>query len=93
MAQRLGFKPKSLIKNIPSPKDRWKQPVKYWIRELYEKRFGHVLGAQREAPHKPPAAVPEPDFDFEFEFEFDCDPFGSSDPSWLPEFRDDDVPF
>ena len=41
MAKELGMKPKSLLKNIPSPAQKWKQPVKYWIRELYQKRFGH----------------------------------------------------
>ncbi len=40
MAKKLGIKPPALIKNIPSPKQRWKAPVKQWIRELYEKRFG-----------------------------------------------------
>jgi len=39
-AKQLGFKPKSLMKNIPSPKQSWKQPVKYWIRDLYQDRFG-----------------------------------------------------
>ena len=39
-AKELGFKPKSLMKNIPSPKQSWKQPVKHWIRDLYEDRFG-----------------------------------------------------
>ena len=38
--QELGFKPKSLIKNIPSSSQPWKLPVKLWIRELHEKRFG-----------------------------------------------------
>src|SRR5207249_9507593 len=40
MAKALGMPPKSLMKNNPSPTQRWKLPVKYWIRELYEKRFG-----------------------------------------------------
>ncbi len=40
MAKALGMSPKSLMKNNPSPTQRWKLPVKYWIRELYEKRFG-----------------------------------------------------
>ena len=41
MAKALGMSPKSLMKNNPSPAQRWKLPVKYWIRKLYEKRFGH----------------------------------------------------
>lgn len=43
MAKELGMKPKSLIKNIPSASQKWKAPVKIWIRELYEKKFGKVL--------------------------------------------------
>lgn len=43
MAKELSMKPKSLIKNIPSPKQQWKAPVKYWTRDLYEKRFGRIL--------------------------------------------------
>jgi len=41
MAKALGMSPKTLMKNNPSPTQRWKLPVKYWIRELHEKRFGH----------------------------------------------------
>jgi len=40
MAKELGFSPKSLIKNRPSPSQTCKLPVKDWIRELHEKRFG-----------------------------------------------------
>ena len=40
MAKELGIGPRSLIKNIPSPSQRWKLPVKLWIRELHEKKFG-----------------------------------------------------
>ena len=38
-AKELGMKPKSLIKNIPSPNQQWKLSVKNWIAELYEKRL------------------------------------------------------
>lgn len=44
MAKELGMKPRSLIKNIPSRSQRWKAPVREWIRELYAKRFGHLRG-------------------------------------------------
>jgi hypothetical protein len=37
-AKELGLKPRSLIKNIPSKSQQWKAPVKYWIRDLYEKQ-------------------------------------------------------
>ncbi|WP_113928758.1 hypothetical protein [Bacillus sp. P14.5] len=43
MAKELGMTPKSLTKNIPSPKQHWKAPVKEWVRELYQKKFGKVL--------------------------------------------------
>ncbi len=39
MAQRLGFTPRALIGNIPSPTQRWKAPVKEWMRDLYEEKF------------------------------------------------------
>ncbi|MBN1420301.1 MAG: hypothetical protein JXP34_16090 [Planctomycetes bacterium] len=38
MAKELGFRPKNLIRNIPSKSQRWKAPVKVWIRQLYEER-------------------------------------------------------
>jgi hypothetical protein len=47
MAKTLGFGPDALIRARPDPKQKWKLPVKYWIRELHFKRFGHVL---REEP-------------------------------------------
>ena len=54
MAKRLGFGPDSLIRAIPSPQQqKWKMPVKHWVRVLYEERFGHVLG------EKPLAVAPE----------------------------------
>ncbi len=37
-AKELGLNPRSLMKNIPSPSQPWKAPVKVWIRELYEKQ-------------------------------------------------------
>lgn len=51
MAKELGLSPKSLMKNNPSPTQRWKLPVKDWIRELYEKRFGQRIGcASKPSP-------------------------------------------
>lgn len=44
MAKELGFRPDALVRAIPSPKQRWKQPVKEWVHELYRKRFGPVPG-------------------------------------------------
>ncbi|MCM3620367.1 hypothetical protein M3936_22685 [Sutcliffiella horikoshii] len=43
MAKELGMTPKGLIKNIPAPSQKWKAPVKVWIRDLYEEKFGKVL--------------------------------------------------
>ena len=37
MARELGMGPRSLIKNIPSPTERWKVPVRVWIRGLHER--------------------------------------------------------
>ncbi len=39
MAKELGLNPRSLIKNIPSPTQQWKLPVKQWIHELYEEKI------------------------------------------------------
>ncbi|MGD7045820.1 hypothetical protein [Jeotgalibacillus proteolyticus] len=48
MAKELGMTPKSLIKNIPAPNQKWKAPVNVWIRELYENQFGEVLLQDKE---------------------------------------------
>ena len=56
MAKELGISPRSLIKNIPSPAQRWKQPVKDWIRELYARK--HPAGANGlPEPPSPGAAT------------------------------------
>uniref|UniRef100_A0A7C4TGL9 Uncharacterized protein n=1 Tax=candidate division WOR-3 bacterium TaxID=2052148 RepID=A0A7C4TGL9_UNCW3 len=39
MAKELGLNPKSLIKNIPNPREKWKLPVRIWIEQMYFKRF------------------------------------------------------
>lgn len=39
----IGMTPKSLIKNIPTRDQKWKDPVKLWINDLYEKKFGKFL--------------------------------------------------
>lgn len=43
MAKELGMTPRSLIKNVPTPNQQWKAPVKVWIRDLYEEKFDRVL--------------------------------------------------
>lgn len=46
-AKELGLGPKSLIKNIPSPNQQWKQSVKDWINELYDERFADKADSNR----------------------------------------------
>ena len=38
LAKELGLSPKTLMKNNPSPTQRWKLPVKQWIRELQDRK-------------------------------------------------------
>ncbi|GAA0591950.1 hypothetical protein GCM10009001_05120 [Virgibacillus siamensis] len=52
MAKELGMKPKSLLKNIPSQNQQWKAPVKVWVRDLYEKKFGRILATENKQPAK-----------------------------------------
>jgi hypothetical protein len=52
MARELGISPRSLIKNIPSKSQRWKEPVEDWVRSLHAKRFGE----RRSKPTTPPPA-------------------------------------
>jgi hypothetical protein len=54
MAKQLGLRPRSLIKNIPSPHQRWKAPVREWVRELYRKRQAKTTqpGPKREVPSR-----------------------------------------
>lgn len=44
MAKELGMTPKSLIKNIPAKNQQWKAPVKIWVRDLYQEKFGMIKG-------------------------------------------------
>ena len=38
LAKRLGLNPRSLIKNISSPKEPWKAPVSEWLHEMDAKQ-------------------------------------------------------
>ena len=38
MAKELGLKPRSLLKNQPSPQQPWKAPIAEWVRDLCAKR-------------------------------------------------------
>jgi hypothetical protein len=57
MAKELGFQPKSLVKNIPSPSQRWKAPVNEWVRSLYEQKIGSKKPAAVSAPAARPSAT------------------------------------
>lgn len=60
MAKALGFQPRSLIKNVPSPSQQWKAPVKEWVRSQYEKKFGSGKPPSAAAPDAQPAAARPP---------------------------------
>jgi hypothetical protein len=38
IAKQMGLNPKSLIKNIPSKDQLWKEPVKDWLWSMWEDR-------------------------------------------------------
>ena len=50
-AKELGLNPRKLIKNIPSKSQQWKAPVKYWIRELYEKQQRKIAARRASKLH------------------------------------------
>ena len=60
MAKSLAFRPDTLVRSRPDPKQKWKLPVKQWIHELHFKRFGYVLGEKTLSPALP-ATTPEED--------------------------------
>jgi hypothetical protein len=49
-AKEMGLNPKSLIKNIPSPKERWKLPVREWIDAMYEASAGKKPVHRSDSP-------------------------------------------
>src|SRR3989454_12023213 len=57
MAKRLGFGPDALIRARPDPKQKWKLPVKYWVRDLHEAKFGHVICEKPIVPTPEPAEL------------------------------------
>jgi hypothetical protein len=54
MAKSLGFGPDILIRSRPDAKQKWKLPVRDWIRELHRERFGHVVGGKPRLPESKP---------------------------------------
>src|SRR5258707_13101573 len=94
MAKKLGFGPDSLIRGRPDPKQKWKLPVKDWIRELYRGRFGHVVGDCTPLPEPKPE---EPVYDAEAARLYEerlCwdDYFDRNETRPAVELTDDDVP-
>lgn len=75
MARELGLQPKSLIRVIPGPKQRWKASVSDWVRHLYDKRQARQerRGRGRQQPPSPEdpetSSLPEDDFLIEDEGE------------------------
>jgi hypothetical protein len=63
MAKQLGLSPRALMKNRPSPSQKWKAPVKQWIRDLHVKRFGQKNPSQNSKPKPPPKRRPSPHLD------------------------------
>jgi hypothetical protein len=53
MAKSLGFQPDGLIRSRPDPKQKWKLPVKHWIRDLHFERFGYVMGEKPLSASQP----------------------------------------
>lgn len=49
--------PRKLIKNIPSKSQQWKAPVKYWIRDLYEKQQRKITARRASKLDKPSTAL------------------------------------
>ena len=58
-AKELGLKPRSLIKNIPSKSQQLKAPVKYWIRDLYDKQQIKIAARKASKLNKPSPAPSE----------------------------------
>lgn len=59
-AKELGLNPRKLIKNIPSKSQQWKAPVKYWVRDLYEKQQRKIAARRASKLHKPSTAPSGP---------------------------------
>lgn len=67
-AKEMGLNPRKLIKNIPSPKEQWKLPIREWIDEMYEDRTGKTMRkaeprACDNLPRREPDFPPEVDWD------------------------------
>lgn len=107
MAQALGMTPRSLIKNIPSRKQGWKAPVKEWVRNLFEEKFGNVelerlyipsAGGKLPAVQAGVAGARKPHNEFEGphwgidDYGEAPDWLGDDDPVFLPPYADSRQP-
>ncbi len=86
-AKELGLVPRSLIKNIPSPKQQWKAPVKDWIRDLYSRRHPSAQATQRA--NSDSARPSDEQYDAHESHVLDW----PSDLNFDPSAYDDEVPF
>jgi hypothetical protein len=68
MAKALGMKPYGLVKNIPTQQERWKAPVKIWVRELYEEKFGRRYPTEKGKGTRNQSHFPEPISDEDLPF-------------------------
>lgn len=91
-AKEMGLNPRKLIRNIPSPQEQWKLPVREWIDEMYEKRTGKTVRkadprACDSRPRRDPGSPPEVDWDFIDELQDTID--GPPDDECIAEFTAD----
>jgi hypothetical protein len=64
MAKALGLRPWSLVKNIPGPREAWKASVRDWVRDLYRRRFGTLIGTEQRPSPRPERSAGPPVTDF-----------------------------
>ncbi len=88
MAREMGLNPRKLIKNIPSPSERWKAPVAEWVRELYRKRH-HCRALERTRTLPAPRQEPEEVDEFEEGLGED-EGWAEPDLTWEEEIADQD---
>ena len=74
MAKALGLNPRKLMKNIPSSQQRWKLPVRDWVRELYRKRHSAPVDAAPAVAARP-RVTPET---------YETEQASNEDDAWLP---------
>ncbi len=86
MAQEIGLNPRKLIKNLPSPSQRWKAPVGEGVREMYRKRHRAPL-PERPSSRPPPEEHDEDAFE---ETAGDDDSWAEPELTWDEEIAEQD---